>query len=62
MDEGEDTGQIIIQETFPRLNNDTLDKFRDRGLQIEHKIFPKAINLYANNKLKLRDRYVVIEE
>ena len=62
VDEGEDTGQIIIQETFPRLNNDTLDKFRDRGLQIEHKIFPKAINLYANNKLKLRDRYVVIEE
>lgn len=62
VDEGEDSGPVILQETFHRLNNDTLDKFRDRGLQIEHEIFPRAINLYANNKLEIRGRYVVIKD
>ena len=62
IDDGVDTGPIILQETFPRHNSDTLDKFRDRGLAIEHKILPQAINLYANDKLELRDRYVVIKE
>lgn len=62
IDEGIDTGPIILQESFPRLNNDTLDKFCDRGLQIEHILYPQAINLYANDRLEIRDRYVVILE
>lgn len=62
VDEGEDSGSVILQEPFHRLNNDTLDKFRDRGLQVEHEIYPRAINLYANNKLEIRGRYVMIKE
>ncbi|MFC1558652.1 phosphoribosylglycinamide formyltransferase [candidate division KSB1 bacterium] len=60
IDEGMDTGPIILQETFPRNPTDTLEDFKERGLKIEHKIFPQAIHLYATNKLKIEDRFVKI--
>ncbi|MCH8858694.1 MAG: phosphoribosylglycinamide formyltransferase [Proteobacteria bacterium] len=60
IDEGTDTGPIILQESFPRLPQDTLEDFRARGLAIEHAVLPRAIQYYAEDRLVLEDRYVRI--
>lgn len=60
IDEGVDTGPIILQETFPRKSTDTLEDFKKRGLEIEHELFPQSIHLYATNRLRIDGRYVKI--
>ena len=62
IDEGVDTGPIVLQKSFPRYENDTIEEFKKRGLEIEHEIYPKAIQLYAQNKLRIEGRYVKILE
>lgn len=60
IDEGVDTGPIILQQTFPRYDTDTLEEFKERGLRIEHKLYPQAIQLYAHNRLIIEGKYVKI--
>jgi phosphoribosylglycinamide formyltransferase-1 len=43
VDEGVDTGPIIIQKKFPRLATDTLHDFIERGKQLEWKIYPEVL-------------------
>lgn len=43
VDEGVDTGEIIEQHHFKREADDTLARFTARGLEIEHRAYPKAI-------------------
>jgi len=43
VDEGIDTGKIILQEKVPVLPDDTPEKLRDRILEVEHRILPEAI-------------------
>lgn len=54
VDEEMDNGPIILQETFPRLDSDTLEAFRKRGLAIEHQLYPRALQLLAENRIRLR--------
>lgn len=59
-DEGVDTGPIILQESVPVLEDDTVNSLSKRILAEEHRIYPKAIQLYANNRLKVKGRKVEI--
>ncbi len=59
VDEGMDTGPIIIQAVAPVYDNDTADSLADRILVQEHKIYPEAIGLIAEGRLKLNGRKVV---
>ena len=43
VDEGVDTGEVIVQEKFLRKTGDSLEDFEKRGLELEHKIYPKAL-------------------
>ncbi len=43
VDAGVDTGPIIMQEKFPRLETDTLADFIQRGKDIEWKLYPKIL-------------------
>lgn len=61
VDEGEDTGPIIVQEVFKRQTSDTLEDFRQRGLAVEHRLYPEAIQLYAHRKLEVDGRFVRIK-
>jgi phosphoribosylglycinamide formyltransferase 1 len=54
VDEEIDHGPIILQETFARLDNDTLETFKARGLALEHQLYPKALQLIAENKIRFR--------
>lgn len=48
VDEGVDTGAIILQETVPVFANDTVETLSDRIHIAEHKGYPKALKLLAN--------------
>ncbi len=60
VDEGTDTGPIIIQAVVPILDTDTEDSLSERILKQEHKIFSRAIQLYAEGRLEVRGRRVIV--
>lgn len=60
VDEGADTGPIILQRAVPVLDNDTPETLAERVLQEEHKIYPEAIKLYALGRLQVQGRSVKI--
>lgn len=60
VDEGVDTGPIIIQKVNPIQENDTLESFKNRGLKIEHQALPEAVKLFCEDKLKIEGRRVRI--
>lgn len=43
VDEGMDTGGIVLQEAVPIAPDDTLDTLRSRGLAAEQRIYPRAL-------------------
>jgi phosphoribosylglycinamide formyltransferase 1 len=59
VDEGEDTGPIIIQAVIPVYDDDTADTLNARILKQEHKIYSQAIQLYAEGCLEVRDHRVI---
>jgi phosphoribosylglycinamide formyltransferase-1 len=51
VDEGVDTGPIILQESFVRSMDHTFDQLEDRIHQIEHRLYPKVVfELLGQNK------------
>lgn len=60
VDEGTDTGPIIIQAAVPVLDDDTEESLAARILQEEHRIYPKAIRLFAEGRLEVRGRRVLV--
>jgi phosphoribosylglycinamide formyltransferase-1 len=61
VDEGVDTGPIILQSVVPIFENDTEDSLLERIHEEEHRIYPEAIRLFSEGKLKIRGRRVSIE-
>lgn len=59
VDEGMDTGPIVIQRCVPVLDDDTADSLAARILEQEHKIFPEAVKLFVEGKLKVEGRIVL---
>jgi formyltetrahydrofolate-dependent phosphoribosylglycinamide formyltransferase len=43
VDEGMDTGPVLLQAPVPILPGDTVEALRERGLAVEHRIYPLAI-------------------
>ncbi|HKM39796.1 MAG TPA: phosphoribosylglycinamide formyltransferase [bacterium] len=62
VDEGMDTGPIILQAAVPVLPTDTEDSLSARILAEEHRLYPEAIRLLALNKIKVSGRKVQILE
>lgn len=61
VDNGVDTGPIILQECVPVLDTDTELVLSERILIEEHKIYKKAINLFTNDKLKIENNKVILK-
>lgn len=62
VDEGTDSGPIILQAAVPVLDGDTEETLGARVLEQEHIIYPKAIQLYCEGKLRVEGRHVRIKE
>ena len=62
VDEGTDTGPIILQKPVMIRQDDTPEALQKRIMeQAEWKILPMAIDLIANNKVQIRENRVFIE-
>lgn len=62
VDEGADTGPIIMQEAIMVKEDDDAISLSKRVLEIEHKILKKSISLFCENKLSIQGRRVFINE
>jgi phosphoribosylglycinamide formyltransferase 1 len=58
--EGVDEGPIILQAAVPILDGDTPETLADRILQQEHKIYPRAVQLFAEGRLRVEGRRVIV--
>ena len=58
VDEGVDTGPILVQETVKIKNDDTEETLSKRILVKEHKAYPEAVRLIAEKKISVIGRKV----
>ena len=58
VDEGTDSGPIILQKVVPVLDDDTHDTLAARILEQEHIAMPEALKLWAEDKLVIEGRKV----
>ena len=58
---GVDEGPIIIQAAVPVLEGDTPETLAARILVEEHRIYPRAVQLYAEGRLRVEGRRVLVE-
>lgn len=62
VDEGMDTGPIILQAVVPVYSNDTEESLTDRILAEEHHIYKQALQLLAEGKIHIEGRRVIRKE
>ena len=62
VDEGTDTGPIVIQAAVPVRGDDTEETLSARILAEEHRIYPEAVRLFAEGRLAIDGRRVHIRE
>ena len=62
VDEGVDTGPIICQVAVPVREDDTEETLAARILEQEHQLYPRAIRLYAEGRLQIVGRRVLVRE
>ena len=62
VDEGADTGPIIIQEAVEVCYEDTADSLQQKVLKTEHKILPLAVKYYCEGRIQVDGRKVKIKE
>jgi phosphoribosylglycinamide formyltransferase-1 len=62
LDEGVDTGPIVVQAVVPVYEDDTEDALAARILKEEHRIYPLAIRLFLEGKLTISGRRVFTGE
>lgn len=60
VDEGVDTGAIVLQATVPVRDDDTEDALAARVLEQEHRIYPEAVRALASGRLTIDGRRVFL--
>jgi len=62
VDEGVDSGPIVLQAAVPVHPGDTEESLAQRILVEEHRIYPEAVRLFAEGRLHIEGRIVQIRE
>lgn len=57
-----DSGPIILQDSVKINEDDTLETLEDKIHRVEHRLYPKAVALLAEGRLKVKGRQVHILE
>jgi len=60
VDEGLDTGPVILQEAVPVLPGDTEETLHQRIHEVEYRLYPQAINYYCEGRLQVEGRCTFI--
>ncbi|MBI3601247.1 MAG: phosphoribosylglycinamide formyltransferase [Nitrospinae bacterium] len=61
VEEGVDSGPIILQAIVPVMDTDTPDTLSERILNEEHKIYPEAVKLFAEGRIEVKGRRIIIK-
>ena len=62
VDEGADTGPIIMQKSVEVKVDDTPQSLSERVLTVEHEILKESVRLYCDNKLTVNGRGVIVND
>lgn len=60
VDEGTDTGPVILQRAVEVDFDDTVDSLSKKVLKVEHELLPLAVSLFCDNRIKVEGRKVKI--
>ncbi len=58
VDKGLDSGPVILQSCVRVEESDTMETLEEKIHKEEHKLYPEAVRLFAQNRLKLEGRKV----
>jgi phosphoribosylglycinamide formyltransferase 1 len=61
VDEGLDSGPIVAQEAVPVLSGDTPQTLAARILEVEHRLYPRAVRLLLEGRCRVEGRRVIVE-
>ncbi|MBC8500087.1 MAG: phosphoribosylglycinamide formyltransferase [Candidatus Atribacteria bacterium] len=61
VDEGVDSGPIVLQRALEVKDDDTEESLAERILKEEHQIYPRAIQLFSQGRLMIKGRRVFIK-
>ncbi|HEC68721.1 MAG TPA: phosphoribosylglycinamide formyltransferase [Candidatus Omnitrophica bacterium] len=61
VDEGVDTGPIILQEALKIREKESLQSLEERIHKLEHRLYPLAVKLFSEKRLKIKGRKVEIK-
>jgi phosphoribosylglycinamide formyltransferase-1 len=60
IDEGVDSGPVILQKAVPVMDGDDEDILSARILEQEHQLYPEAVRMFCEGKIKIEGRKVSI--
>ncbi len=60
VDEGADTGPVIMQKCVPVLENDTAETLAARVLEVEHEILVRTVAAFCTDKISVEGRKVTL--
>jgi phosphoribosylglycinamide formyltransferase-1 len=61
VDEGLDSGPIVLQEAVPVAEDDTAETLAARILEVEHRIYPRAIRILLEGRYRIDGRRMILE-
>jgi phosphoribosylglycinamide formyltransferase-1 len=61
VDEGLDSGPIVAQEAVSVLSADTPETLAARILEVEHRLYPRAVRLLLEGRCRVEGRRVIVE-
>ena len=61
VDDGVDTGPIVLQSVVPVLDDDTVETLSARILAQEHRLYPQAVRLLVEDRIRVEGRRVLLK-
>ena len=62
VDQGLDSGPIILQRAVKVLDSDTEAELSARILREEHEVYPEVVRLFAEDKIEIIGRRVLLKD
>jgi len=60
VDEGVDSGPVILQKAVPVMDGDDEEKLSARILEQEHQLYPEAVRLFGEGRIRVQGRRVSV--
>jgi phosphoribosylglycinamide formyltransferase-1 len=60
VEEGVDSGPVILQNAVPVMDSDDEETLSARILEQEHQLYPEAVRLFAEGRIKVQGRRVLV--